>query len=130
MRDIAWKLRTDLTYWTRLIIFESDPVQFHPARIFEHVLVMEFDTRHTADTLASALDTESLRRISDNRVAFSLIRILSLEGSATYHKITPQDPAQLVVDKRTSGEAFTAVKNMRPPEIPYHGLRRDKYVHH
>jgi len=91
---------------------------------------MKFVTRHTADTLASALDTESLRRVLDNCVDFSLIRILSLEGSATYHKITPQDPAELVVDKHTPGEAFTAVKDMRPPETPYFGLRRDQHVHH
>lgn len=126
LRDIAWKLRTNLVYWTRQLLFQSDPVQHPSAPYFAYVLIMEFDTRHTAETIASSLDMGSLRHATDLHAASCLVRILSLEGSATYHNITPYIPAELPIDKRTHNEAV----NGRPPEPPYFGLAPHKFVHH
>jgi len=120
-------LRTRCTYWTRQILFQSDPVQYHPARVFEYALITEFDTRHTADTIAAQLDTQSLSDVSDSRIDSSTIRILSLEGSAAYHNITPRDPADLTVDKITPGEVISGDKPSGPP---YFGVPRHRYVHH
>jgi hypothetical protein len=93
---------------------------------------MEFDTRHTAETLASSLDTGSLRHATDALAASCLVRILSLEGSATYENITPCVPEELTVDKRTHREAVNDSKSpeSKPQEPSYFGIAPDRYVHH
>lgn len=69
----------------------------------------------------------ALRKLSDERLASALVRIFSLEGSATYHNMTPQDAVDLVVDNHTHREA---VDDNKTPEPEYFGLSPNSYVHH
>ena len=65
VEDLARSLRTDLTHWTRQLLFQSDPVQTpQSARNLGYVLIMEFDARHTAESITSSIDTASLHRAS------------------------------------------------------------------
>ena len=128
VNEIAQRLRSDLTNWTRQLLFESDPAQTRgPLEGAKYALLMEVDTRHTAETLASSLDTDSLRKLSNQRLASALVRIFTLDGSATYHNMTPQDVEENAIDNRTHGEA---VDNNKTPEPEYFGLSPQSYVHH
>ena len=128
VNEIAQRLRSDLSFWTRQLLFEYDPAQAHGSQNgARYALLMEVDTRHTAETLASSLDTDSLRKLSNQRLAFALVRIFTLDGSATYHNMTPQDVEEHAIDNRTHGEA---VDNNKTPEPEYFGLSPKSYVHH
>jgi hypothetical protein len=129
---MARKLRTDLVYWTRQLLFQSDPVQTPSVQSFEYVLVMEFDAHHTAETIASSLDTRALRHAAEMHAASCLVRILSLEGSATYHNVTPCVPVELPIDNRTHREAVGGRKRLdsKSPEPTYFGIKPSQYVHH
>jgi hypothetical protein len=129
---MARKLRTDLVHWTRQLLFQSDPVQNPSAQNWDYVLTMEFDTRHTAETVASSVDTMSLRHAAEMHAASCLVRILSSQGSATYHNATPCVPVELPIDNRTHREA---VGDGKPPdselqEPSYFGIKPNQYVHH
>jgi hypothetical protein len=132
--DIARTLRKGLINWTRQLLFQSDPVQNRSARNFEYVLITEFDARHTAETIASGLDIESLCYVAEMHAASCLVRILSLEGSATYHNVTPRVPAALLpIDNRTHREAVSdkEPQDTKPPEeSSYFGIKPNQYVHH
>jgi hypothetical protein len=131
--DIARTLRKGLINWTRQLVFLSDPVQNQSARDFEYVLIMEFDARHTAETIASSLDTSSLCYVAEMHAASCLVRILSLEGSATYHNVTPCVPAALLpIDNRTHREVVSDSKPQdgKSPEASYFGIKPNQYVHH
>lgn len=128
MIDIAQQLRSQLTFWTRQLLFESDPAQAQePQHGLKYVLLMEVDTRHTAETLASGLNIDLLRKLSGERLASALVRIFSLDGSATYHDMTPQDADVLAIDNRTHDEVHS---NDKTPEPEYFGLKPSAYVHH
>ena len=128
MNDIAQRLRSDLSFWTRQLLFESDPAQTQePREGAKYALLMEVDTRHTAETLASNLNTDSLRQLSGERLASALVRIFSLEGSATYHDMTPQDVDEGAIDNRTHSEIH---EKSTTPEDTYFGLSPSAYVHH
>jgi len=115
-------------YWTRQLLFESDPAQEQGSQDgARYALLMEVDTRHTAETLASSLNTDSLRKLSNQRLASALVRIFSLDGSATYHNMTPQDGDDLAIDNRTHSEV---IDNNKTPEPEYFGLSPKSYVHH
>jgi hypothetical protein len=132
-RDTARLLRTNLTHWTRQLLFQSDPVQNHQsARNSDYVVIMEFDSRHTAESIASSLDTVPLHHASETHAASYLVRILSLEGSATYHKATPCVPVELRIDNRTHREVFSDRKrpDSKLPEPSYFGIKPNQYVHH
>jgi len=127
--DIAQQLRSDITFWTRQLLFESDPAQsLEPRDGPRYVLLMEVDTRHTAETLASSLNTDSLRKLSGERLASALVRIFSLDGSATYHDMTPQDADVLAIDNRTHSQVVG--KEDKASESSYFGLSPSAYVHH
>jgi hypothetical protein len=119
-------------YWSRQLLFQSDPVRNPPARNFYYVLTMEFDTRHTAETVASSVDTMALRHAAETHAASCLVRILSLVGSATYHNATPCVPVELPIDNRTHREAVGDGKptDDQPPEPTYFGIKPNQYVHH
>jgi hypothetical protein len=129
---MARKLRTDLVHWTRQLLFQSDPVQHPSVQNFEYVLILEFDSLHTAETIASSLDTRSLRHASEMHAASCLVRILSLEGSATYHNATPCVPEELSIDNRTHQEVFSDGKppDSKPSDDTYFGIKPGRYVHH
>ena len=128
MIDIAQQLRSDITFWTRQLLFESDPAQSQkPQDGPRYVLLIEVDYRHTAETLASSLNTDSLRKISGERLASALVRIFSLEGSATWHDMTPQDADECAVDNRTHSQVLD---NNKTPEPTYFGMPATAYVHH
>jgi hypothetical protein len=128
VNDIAQRLRSDLSFWTRQLLFESDPAQTRePREGAKYALLMEVDTRHTAETLASNLNTDSLRQLSGERLASALVRIFSLEGSATYHDMTPQDADECAIDNRTHSEIHD---RSTTPEDTYFGLSPSAYVHH
>lgn len=128
MIDVAQRLRSDLPFWTRQLLFESDPAQAQvPQDGARYALLMEVDTRHTAETLSSSLNTESLRQLSGGYVASALVRIFSLDGSATYHDMTPQDVDEFPIDNRTFNEV---IDNNQTPEPEYFGLSPNSYVHH
>jgi len=95
---------------------------------------MEFDARHTAETIASSLDAGSLGRVAQMYAALCLVRILSLEGSATYHNVTPCVPAaELPIDNRTHREVVNdskPVDSKSPEESTYFGIKPNQYVHH
>ena len=133
VEDLARSLRTDLTHWTRQLLFQSDPVQTpQSARNLGYVLIMEFDARHTAESIASSIDTASLHRASETHAASSFVRILTLEGSATYHNATPCVPVELAIDNRTHrevvGESDRPDSNSLEPS--YFGIKPHQYVHH
>ena len=128
MNDIAQRLRSDLTNWTRQLLFESDPAQTRePRNGAKYALLMEVDTRHTAETLASSVNTDALRELSGERLASALVRIFSLDGSATYHDMTPQEVDELAIDNRTHSQIHDKDKT---PEPEYFGLSPSAYVHH
>lgn len=130
---MARSLKTGLAHWTRQFLFQSDPVQNHQsARSFDYVLIMEFDARHTAETIASSLDAAPLQAASQTYAASYLVRILSLEGSATYYNVTPYVPVELSIDNRTHREVVSDRKrpDSRPPEHSYFGIKPNQYVHH
>lgn len=92
--------------------------------------MLEVDTRHTAETLASNLNAESMRNLSGPNIEQALIRIFSLTGSATYHDMTPVDPAELPIDNRTHNQAVLEDSGQVEPESEtYFGLRPESYVH-
>lgn len=127
LNEIAQRLRTDVSFWTRQLLFQSDPAQEQTPRDgTEYALLMEADTRHTAETLASSVDIASLRQISGGDVTSALVRVFSLEGSATFHDMTPQDADKLPIDIRTHDET---IDNDNPPEPEYFGLSPNAYVH-
>ena len=132
VNDIAQQLRSDLPFWTRQLLFESDPAHAQAARGPKdgprYALLMEVDTRLTAETLASSLNTDSLRKISGERLASALVRIFSLEGSATYHDMAPQDVVGSAVDNRTHSEIVD--DKPKTPEPTYFGISPSSYVHH
>jgi hypothetical protein len=133
VRDMARSLRTGLTHWTRQLLFESDPVQKHQsAQNSDYVVIMEFDSRHTAETIASSLDTVPLQPALETHAASYLVRILSLEGSATYHKATPCVPVELPIDNRTHREVVSDRKrpDSKLSEPSYFGIKPNQYVHH
>jgi hypothetical protein len=128
VNEIAQRLRSDLTNWTRQLLFESDPAQTRgPLEGAKYALLMEVDTRHTAETLAASLNTDSLRKLSGERLASALVRIFSLDGSATYHDMMPQDGDQCAVDNRTHSQVLD---NNQTPEPAYFGMPATAYVHH
>lgn len=131
MREIALKLRTELLFWTRQLLFESDPAQSDvPSDGTKYIFMLEVDARHSAETLASNFGTESLRDLSGPHVEQALVRIFSLMGSATYHDMTPVDPAELPIDNRTHSQAVLEDSGQAEPEVePYFGLRPESYVH-
>lgn len=91
----------------------------------------EFDTRHTAETLASSLNTDSLRKLSGERLASALVRIFTLEGSALYHDMTPQDVDEHTIDNRTHSQVHDKSEKTSETEEPtYFGLKPCSYVHH
>lgn len=91
--------------------------------------MLEVDARHTAETLASNLNTESLRDLSGPYIYQALVRIFSLEGSATYHNATPVDPDELLIDNRTHSQAVLEDSGQAQPELEtYFGLRPESYV--
>ena len=90
--------------------------------------MMEVDTRHTAETLASSVKTDALRKLSGERFASALVRILSLEGSATYHNMTPRDVYKIAIDNRTYSEILD--DNEKAQEPSYFGVKPSSYVHH
>ncbi|GAB7322369.1 hypothetical protein MBLNU13_g03328t1 [Cladosporium sp. NU13] len=126
--EIAQQLRSDLHFWNRQLFFEADPAQAQePQTGVKYVLLMEVDTRHTAETLASSLNTDSLRKLSGERLASALVRIFTLEGSALYHDMTPQDIDEHTIDNRTHSQVLD---NDQTPEPKYFGLPATSYVHH
>jgi hypothetical protein len=133
VREIARRLRTDVLFWTRQLLFKLDPAQDDtiPAQRPEedgarYALLMETDTRHTAETLASSVDTESLRRLSGQHIASALVRVFTLEGSATYHDMTPREADEASIDNRTYDGAL---EGDRASEPTYFGLSPKSYVH-
>ena len=129
MIDIAQQLRSDITFWTRQLLFESDPAQSQEPRDGpRYVLLTDVDNRHTAETLASSLNTDSLRRVSGERLASALVRIFSLDGSAAYHNMTPQDTDELAIDNRTHSQMVD--KEDKASEHSYFGLSPSAYVRH
>lgn len=128
MAEIANRLRNDVLFWTRQLLFEVDPAQSqNPQEAARYALLMEADTRHTAESLASSVDTESLRRLSGQHVASALVRVFSLEGSATYHDMTPQDVGDALIDNRTHDQV---IDKSPPVEDTYFGMSPSSYVHH
>jgi hypothetical protein len=107
VNEVAQRLRCELAFWTRQLFFEVDPAHAqlsrHGAR---YALMMEVDLRHTAETLASSVNTDALRKLSGERLASALVRISSLDGSATYHDLTPQDADMLATDNRTHSQVL------------------------
>lgn len=129
MIDIAARLRSDIAFWTRQLLFESDPAHSQEPRDGpRYVLSIEVDIRHTAETLAASVNTDSLRRLSGERLASALVRIFSLDGSATYHDMTPQDADVLAIDNRTHSQVVD--KGDKAFEPSYFGLSPSTYVHH
>jgi hypothetical protein len=132
VREIAHRLRTDVLFWTRQLLFELDPAQAESAQAqrpedgARYALLMETDTRHTAETLASSVDTDSLRRLSGRNIASALVRVFTLEGSATYHDMTPRDADEVCIDNRTHDGAL---EGNRASEPTYFGLSPKSYVH-
>ncbi|KAM0717978.1 hypothetical protein Q7P37_006310 [Cladosporium fusiforme] len=123
--NMSRKLRHDMRLWTRQLCFELDRATSKlPEGTGSYVIMQEFDTRHTAASLATSLDNESLRQLLDKHTAQALIRICSMEGSATYHNATPQDPNQLVTDMRTHAE----VVGEHSPKQPYWSISPSSYV--
>jgi hypothetical protein len=128
VNEVAQQLRSDVPFWTRQLLFELDPAQAQePQDGARYALMMEVDTRHTAETLASSVNTDSLRKLSGERLASALVRIFSLDGSATYHDLTPQDADVLAIDNRTHSQVL---HNNKTPEPEYFGLSSSAYVHH
>lgn len=122
---ISRRLRHWLQFWTRQLHFEPDPATMKlPEGTVSYVLVQEFDTRHTAESIAASLDNESLRQLLDKHSAQALVRICSMEGSATYHNATPQDQSELVTDLRTHAE----VVGEHGPKEPYWSISPSSYV--
>jgi hypothetical protein len=132
VREIARRLRTDVLFWTRQLLFELDPAQAETAQAqrpedgARYALLMETDTRHTAETLASSVDTDSLRRLSGQNIASALVRVFTLEGSATYHDMTPRDAGEACIDNRTHDGVL---EGDRASEPTYFGLSPESYVH-
>lgn len=131
MTEVAQKLRSDVAYWTRQLVFQShvaESEQLKSAQQLRYVLITEIDTRHSAETLASSLDHQSLCNLPEafKHVASVCIRIFTLEGSATYDRINSQEPEDLPIDNRTHREA---VDSNRPLSPDYFGLSAKSYVH-
>jgi hypothetical protein len=116
VNEVAQQLRSDVPFWTRQLLFELDPAQ-----------AQEPQDGHTAEMLASSVNTDSLRKLSGERLASALVRIFSLDGSATYHDLTPQDADVLAIDNRTHSQVL---HNNKIPEPEYFGLSSSAYVHH
>jgi hypothetical protein len=131
VKEIARRLRTDVLFWTRQLLFKLDPAQANSVQAQSHgdsvgyALLMETDTRHTAETLASSIDTKSLRRLSGEQIASAVVRVFSLEGSATYHNMTPRDADQATIDNRTHDGALEGDRTSEPA---YFGLSPKSYV--
>lgn len=124
-------MRSDVQFWTRQLLFEYDPAQENKkANEVNFALMMEVDMRHTADTLAASLDTGALRQLSGEQVASALVRIFSLEGSAKYHNMTPQDQMEFPIDNRTHNQILAGDKESESTEPTYFGISPASYVHH
>lgn len=135
MKKIAQRLRNDLQFWTRQILFEYDPAQASNKNQdgVKFALMMELDMRHTAETLAANLDIEALRQLSGEGMVSALVRVFSLEGSAKYHNMTPLAETELPIDNRTHDQVLAADKKVESPdptEFTYFGLSPASYVHH
>lgn len=131
MTEVAQKLRSDLAYWTRQLVFQShvaEAEQLNPAQKVKYVLITETDTRQSAETLASNLDHQSLSSLPETckHVASVCVRIFTLEGSATFDRIESREPEDFPIDNRTHREA---VDNKRPLSPDFFGLSSNSYVH-
>lgn len=129
VEQIASRLRQSLPSSSRQLLFISDPAQsYAPHRgVGKHVLMQEFDARHSASMIAANVDSTALRKLSDEYVTDAVVRIFSLVGSATYHNVTPSDPDGLKIDNHTHAEKF-AKPEAADGEL-YFGLRPEQYVH-
>jgi hypothetical protein len=127
VKDVARKLRADVLFWTRQLLFESDPAQAQDLQNGTiYAVVMEVDTRHTAKTLLSSVDTKALRQLSGEHITSALVRIFSLEGSARYHDVTPKDAKEAPIDNRTYDDALDGNRSSEPA---YFGLSPNAWVH-
>lgn len=135
-KKFAKQLRDDLQFWTRQLLFESDPAHIQASKSksgFTFALLMEFDMRHTAETLATNLDTEALRQLPSEQVTSALMRVSTLEGSAKFHDMTPLAGTEPTIDNRTYGQVLAEEEKSEctePAEKTYFGLPSTSYVHH
>jgi hypothetical protein len=88
--------------------------------------MQEFDSQHTAETIAADLDNVSLRRVSNEYRAEISVRLFSLVGSSSQRRKVPMDPSDLPIQNSLYA---------KPPgsdvekKASYFGLREESYVH-
>jgi hypothetical protein len=115
------------SFWTRQLLFSQDPARLRKASdCVSSVLMQEFGSQHTAETITAHLDDVSLRHILDEYGAEISVRLFNLVGSASQRLKIPMEPSDLPIQNRL-------YENRAPsgtsPEEPYFGLRPESYVH-
>jgi hypothetical protein len=122
----AQSLQNDFSSWRRQLLFSLDPANFESLHEgVGYILMQEFDSSHTAESLAANVDIASLRWLLGDITAEATVRILSLDGSATHHNMTPNGLADLKIDNRTYAETVSDGTQRET----YFGLRPEPYVH-
>jgi len=112
--------------WYRQLLFSQDPARYRKNSEDGAlgVLMQEFDSRHTAETIAAGLNDISLHQILDDHQAEISIRLFDLVGTSSQRLRVPMDPADLPIQNKLHSKSFD-----EPPQTePYFGLGAESYV--
>lgn len=127
MLEIAQALRQSVFSWTRQLTFVSDPAQAQvPQRGMKYIVMHEFDSNSTAETVAAGINFELLRHLPGADSTEMAVRIFTLVGSGTHHIVEPNSPSGLVI--RNQLQSQDGSKNEEEVES-YFGLGPERYVH-
>jgi hypothetical protein len=115
------------SFWTRQLLFSQDPARLRkPSEGVLSVLIQEFGSQHTAETITAHLDDVSLRHILDEYGAEISVRLFSLVGSSSHRLKIPMEPSDLPIQNRLYE---TRAPSGNAKEELYFGLRPESYVH-
>ena len=124
--ELAKLFRAMRCSWSRQLLFSQDPARFRKnSDGVLSVLMQEFDSQHTAETITAQLNNVSLHHILDDCHAEISVRLFSLVGTSSQRLKIPMDPADLPIQNRL----YTKPPDESSQTEPYHGLRAESYVH-
>lgn len=92
----------------------------------KHVLMQEFDSSSTAESVSASIDYEVIRHLSGEDATEIAVRIFTLVGSGTHDIVAPSTPSDLVIRNQPQSQAGSKVQQEGES---YFGLAPERYVH-
>jgi hypothetical protein len=127
--ELAKLFRTMRCSWSRQLLFSQDPARFRKnSDGVLSVLMQEFDSHHTAETVTAQLNDVSLGHMLDEHHSEVSIRLFSLVGTSSQRLRIPMEPSDLPIQNCLYDRPHQSRNEDSQPEA-YHGLRAESYVH-